>query len=111
VIRGVDFDQIVNELSDNPYVLFAGDTGFIKADNIRKDILEILDGLKEGEITPPFRANDGIYMIKLTKRQLPVKHEVIIDNIRELLISKKSKETYENWAKGLRRRALIEILL
>jgi peptidyl-prolyl cis-trans isomerase SurA len=111
VLSGVDFDQIVNDLSDNPYVLFAGDTDYIKAGNIRKDLLEVLDGLKEGEVTPPLKANDGIYIIKLTSRQLPVKNEVIIDNIRELLISKKSKETYENWAKALRRRALIEILL
>ncbi len=111
VIRGVDFDQIVDELSNNPYVLFAGDTDFIKAEDIRKDLLEILDEIKEGEITPPLKAKDGIYIIKLTKRQLPVTHEVIKDNIRNLLLSKRSRETYENWAKGLRRRALIEILL
>jgi peptidyl-prolyl cis-trans isomerase SurA len=111
VIRGVDFDQIVNELSDNPNVLFAGDTDFIKSEDIRKDLLDILDGIKEGEITPPLKAKDGIYIIKLTKKQLPVTHEVIRGNIRNLLISKKSRETYENWAKGLRRRALIEILL
>ncbi len=111
ILRGVDFDEIVSEIKDNPYMLFAGDTDFIKAEDIRKDLLDIIESLKEGEITPPLSKNDGIYIIKLTKKQLPVKHEVIKSNIRELLISKKSQETFNSWAKELRRKALIEILL
>ncbi|GBE32309.1 chaperone SurA precursor [bacterium BMS3Bbin05] len=109
--KGTAFDDVIKEIKDNKYVLFAGDMDYISQRDIRNDFLKVVRNLKEGDVTSPIYAPDGIYILKIVKKQLPVKLEVIKDNIRNLLINNESEKRYKKWAKGLRQKSLIEILL
>jgi peptidyl-prolyl cis-trans isomerase SurA len=109
--KGVEFEKIIEMFTGNPAVIYTGDSGFISAKDLRSDLLNYIKGLEEGEITEPLDKKDGIFIIKLKKKQPPVKLEVLRDNIRNILVNKKAEKKYKDWAKSLRQRALIEIKL
>lgn len=111
IAQGIEFEKIMEMVAVQPAVIFTGDSDFISEKDLRGDLLTPIESLKEGEISPPLEVTDGIFIIKLIKKQYPVKLEILRDKIMNILITNKTEEKYKDWAKSLRQKALIEIKL
>jgi peptidyl-prolyl cis-trans isomerase SurA len=105
------FSDIISEFVSNPRVKFAGDTDYIQASDLREELLKNVKGLEEGAVSSPIYAEDGVFIIKVVKKESPVAHDALRDNIRKTLMEKKTEASYLQWVKKLRQKAFIEIKL
>jgi len=111
LMAGEDFAKLAEEFSDDPSKKFGGDLGYINRGSILKEIEDVAFRLKEGELSSPFWSPKGLHIIKLEHRLDPSNPEKIKSEIKEILYEKAFRIRYEEWVKGLRTRAYIEINL
>jgi peptidyl-prolyl cis-trans isomerase SurA len=108
---GIKFSDIISEFVSNPRVKFAGETDYIQASDLREELLKNIKGLEEEAVSSPIYTEDGVFIIKIVKKESPVSHDALRDNIRKTLMEKKTEASYLQWVKKLRQKAFIEIKL
>lgn len=111
VSGGGDFMTIAQSLKGNALVENVGENDFIRSSDLREDFIKTLKNTDEGKIALPIEANDGIFVFFIVKKELPVSLDVLKDNIRKIVLDKKSDISYRQWVKTLRQKAFIEIKL
>jgi len=94
--KGKDFSELAKKYSNDYSRKRGGNLGFVAQGMRSKEFLKITDSLKKGEYTQkPVRIFNGIYIIKVTDRQL-----LTNDNIEDIVKNEKK-------AKRLKRRLQI----
>lgn len=108
---GEKLEDFIKDLENTSRGTINYKSGYIHASELKKDFREALGNLEEGQVTAPIMVKNDIYILKIQKKELPVTHDILKRNIRELLSNTKSAELHKAWIKKLRQSAFIEIKL
>ncbi|HKN18669.1 MAG TPA: peptidylprolyl isomerase [Dissulfurispiraceae bacterium] len=111
--NGKDFAAIAREQSDSPTRANGGDLGYIKAGQLEKQFESAVLALKPGETTDLISSEYGFHIFKLTEKkpETVLAYENVKDKIKQFLREEKAKQEADLFAKNLREKARVEILL
>lgn len=111
-LRGADFATLVKRYSKyEGQQTEAGDVGFVSLTSLQAPIREGIDSLQIGELSAPLANQIGYNVFKLIDRRAerPYTLDEIKSDLPQVVEELKQRELYEEWIKGLRSRAHIEI--
>ena len=110
--NGAGFADMAWKYSQDDYRIKGGDIGFIHRGRLLPDIEDVAFGLKIGELSMPIKSEYGYHIVKLEERQPEIQLEFskIRDKLKIELEQKLTTDIKENWLKGLREKAKIEIV-
>jgi peptidyl-prolyl cis-trans isomerase C len=110
---GKDFAALARDQSDSPTRTNGGDLGYIKAAQLEKQFQSAVLALKPGETSDVISAEYGFHIFKLTdkKPETVLAYENVKEKIQQLLREEKARKEAELYAKTLREKASVEILL
>lgn len=108
---GGDFAQLARELSDNKATAnLGGDMGWVRIDSLPPEFAQQLNKLKAGEISPPFKTDQGWHVIMFEgRRERDLTEERKRARVRQILGARKMEEEGELWLRKLRDEAYVEI--
>ncbi|MEW6267053.1 MAG: SurA N-terminal domain-containing protein [Thermodesulfobacteriota bacterium] len=124
--RGLDFAKAAVQYSAAGNARQGGDLGFLNWEDIDGRIRAGLQGLKEGEVSPPIPTGQGIQLFQIVALEggstgkKATKSEPASDirvsaeereQVRTMLMEKRLKDNYESWTRNLRSKAVIKINL
>jgi peptidyl-prolyl cis-trans isomerase SurA len=110
--KGVDFGTLVRRYSKYPGAVGPdGDLGFIPLGSLPPQIREGVDTLEVGQVSETIenQASFNIFKVGDRKPERPYTLEEIKDQLPEAVGQIRFKERYDDWLKGLRARAVIEV--
>jgi peptidyl-prolyl cis-trans isomerase SurA len=108
---GEDFSALAREYSEDPSAKSGGDLGFIRKGILAKEFIDVLENMKEGDYSFPFWTAKGLHIIKLEEKLSIDDMTEMKETIRKQLTEEQFLEKYNNWLKGLREKARIEVRL
>jgi peptidyl-prolyl cis-trans isomerase SurA len=107
---GADFAELARTRAKDPA---GGDLGWLARGELDAAFERPLLQLQKGQVTAPIRSGSAYHLFKLDDRE-DLTSDKLADarqQVRDLLLQKKSQERFDEWLEGLRRRALIAIRL
>jgi len=110
--KGVDFATLVKRYSEYDGQAAAdGDLGFISVSAFQPAIREGIDSTAVGSVTQVLENNVGLNIFKVNDRrpERPYKLDEIRSELPEVVAQMKQREKIDEWVKGLRSKAHIEI--
>jgi len=109
--KGEAFDRLAGLYSEDPSKKYDGTFGEFKKGDLVPALDRRLSEMKEGETSGPVWTMEGVYILKLVKRQNGefVPFETVKDDIRNLLVKKERDQRYAEWVKVLWEKSVIEI--
>lgn len=109
---GADFGDMAWKHSKDDYRVKGGDIGFIHRGRLLPEIEDAAFGLKVGEVSAPIKSEYGYHIVKLEEKKQEVQLEFneVKDKIKTELEKKLINDMKDNWLKGLREKAKIEII-
>lgn len=69
---GAPFSSVARQFSQNPSAAQGGDLGWVQEGQIPAELEKQIETMHVGDITPPFRAAGGYYILQLRDKQAPV---------------------------------------
>jgi len=109
---GADFATLVHKYSEYPEAKDpTGDIGFLSLGTLQPAIRTGLDSLKVGQVSEPLVNPAGFNIFKVTDRKPEREYtlEEIKDQLPEAVAQMQFRDKYDEWVKGLRAKAHIEI--
>lgn len=109
--RGEDFDQIVDEYSDEPLKGQGGSLGTF----VRGILIPQLDNaafsMKEGEISNPVWVNEGAYILKVIKKNNESfqPFEAVKEDISKRIFGQKREKLMNEWVKKLWEKSSVKV--
>lgn len=104
-----DFAAVARELSQDGSAAKGGDLGWARPGMFVPEFEEVMNRLKDGEISAPFASRFGIHILQVTERR---KVEMTTAEVRELVRNQLKEARYEeafaNWARDIRDKAFVE---
>lgn len=67
--RGAPFPLVARQFSAAPSSVTGGDLGWVEAGELRPELQAALDRLEPGQVSTPFRTEDGVYIVALRDRR------------------------------------------
>jgi len=92
------------------YSAASSDLGLIGREALAREFLEVLDGLKPGDVSEPFWAGKALNILKLDEKIMPDAKGALQKARRELM-EKRFEAEYQTWLRQLREKSFIEIRL
>ena len=111
--KGEDFAALAREHSDGPTRTNGGDLGYIKMGQLEKQFESVVFGLKTGETSDLIETDYGFHLFKVTDRKPEsiLAYDNVKEQIRQVLKEEKAKQEADLYAKTLREKASVTILL
>jgi parvulin-like peptidyl-prolyl isomerase len=98
---GADFAELARKYSESPTASAGGDFGYVQKSKMAKDFASVVEALKPGDVSKPFKTEKGLHILKVED----------IKSVREVLAEERLAEAYARWLRTLREKAFIEIRL
>jgi peptidyl-prolyl cis-trans isomerase C len=110
---GKDFKTIAREQSDGPTRTSGGDLGYIRMGQLEKQFESVVFNLKKDEISDVIETNYGYHLFKVTDRKPEsiVSFDNVKEQIKQLLLQEKAKKEADEYARKLREKSDVKILL
>jgi peptidyl-prolyl cis-trans isomerase SurA len=67
--RGAPFPLVARQFSASASAAAGGDLGWVAAGELRPEMQAVLDRLQPGQVSTPFRTEDGVYIVALRDRR------------------------------------------
>ncbi|MEW6409328.1 MAG: peptidylprolyl isomerase [Nitrospirota bacterium] len=109
--EGVAFADLAKVYSsDEASAKAGGDIGFLKKGQMSPELESIVFSLKSGEVSEPVFTENGVHIIKVeeTKGNRQQSLSEVSNKIKEILLQKTYEKRYNEWIRGLRKKAFIE---
>jgi peptidyl-prolyl cis-trans isomerase SurA len=104
------FEALAAEHSADGSAQQGGDLGWAQPGQFVPEFEEVMNGLKPGEISPPFASQFGIHIIQvLERRETAVDPRQQREQARSVLRERKFGDAYKEWTADLRAKAFIEM--
>jgi peptidyl-prolyl cis-trans isomerase SurA len=111
-VRGTDFAVLVKRYSEYPEAKDpTGDIGYLSLGTLQPAIRAGLDSLAVGEVSEPLVNPAGFNIFKVTDRKPEREYtlEEVKEQLPEAVAQMQFRDKYDEWVKGLRAKAHIEI--
>lgn len=109
--QGGSFSDLAKQYSEDPSANSGGDLGFLKKSQLNRNFIDVLSGMKPGDISKPFWTESGLHIIKLESRAAAKNKDEIWEEARRMLNNKIFMERYNLWIKSIREKSFIEVRL
>ncbi|NTW35787.1 MAG: hypothetical protein HGB17_06600, partial [Syntrophobacteraceae bacterium] len=111
--KGQDFAALAREQSDGPTRTSGGDLGYIRPGQLEGPLENAVSKLKAGETSDIIETTYGFHLFKVFDRKLEtiLAYDVVQEQIRQHLVQEKARQEADLYAKNLREKAVVEILL
>jgi peptidyl-prolyl cis-trans isomerase C len=111
--KGEDFAALARSQSDGPTRTSGGDLGYIKTGQLEKQLESVVSSLKPGETSEIVETDYGFHLFRVFDRkpETILAYDSVKEQIRQLLRMEKAKQEADLYAKSLREKAAVEILL
>ena len=111
--NGEDFGKLAREYSDDKTsAASGGDLGWITPGKMIPDFQKVMDTLKPGEISDPFKTRFGWHIVQVNdRRSVDDTEDFTRSKIHELLFQRKVEEEQMNWLRRIRDEAYVEYRL
>jgi peptidyl-prolyl cis-trans isomerase SurA len=108
---GDDFEPLARVHSDDAgSAARGGDLGWVSPGDLVPQFEEVMDRLRPGEVSEPFRSPFGWHIAQvLERRQWDNTEEVQRSEAREAILQRRREEELESWLRRLRDEAYVEI--
>jgi peptidyl-prolyl cis-trans isomerase SurA len=88
LMDSADFRELAARYSEGPTALEGGSLGWLNGEQVPSIFMDVLQDLKAGDITEPFRTSNSIHIVKVDDLRSAVEHsEISQSKIRHILIS------------------------
>ncbi len=114
VARGeISFDAAAARFSHGPNSSGGGDLGFIEWSRLAPEWRQALDNLEQGDLSEAFQIRGSGALLKLIEKRSEgvIELSKVEDKIREKLFDSKLDQRFEDYIKGLREKAVIDVRL
>lgn len=114
VARGeISFDAAAARFSHGPNSSGGGDLGFIEWSRLAPEWRQALDNLEQGDLSEAFQIRGSGALLKLIEKRSEgvIELSEVEDKIREKLFDSKLDQRFEDYIKGLRGKAVIDVRL
>ncbi len=110
---GDDFGELARSHSDDRGTAAkGGDLGWVNPGDLVPEFEQVMNGLKEGEISDPFETQYGVHIVQvIARRQHDDTEEARRAQAREAILHRKIEEETQAWIRRLRDEAYIEYRL
>jgi parvulin-like peptidyl-prolyl isomerase len=111
--NGQDFAALAREQSDGPTRTNGGDLGYIRAGQLDAQLENAVFRLKTGETSEIIETSHGFHLFKMFDRkpETILAYDAVKEQIRQHLAQEKARQEADLYAKTLREKASVEILL
>ncbi len=111
--KGQDFSALAREQSDGPTRTSGGDLGYIRIGQLDKQLENAVFRLKTGETSDIIETSYGFNVFKVFDRkpETILAYDAVKEQIRKHLAQEKVRQEADLYAKNLREKASVEILL
>lgn len=104
-----DFAALAREMSQDGSAPKGGDLGWARPGMFVPEFEEVMNRLKDGEISPPFASRFGIHILQVTeRRKVEMKPAEIRELVRNQMKEARYEEAFANWARDIRDKAFVE---
>jgi foldase protein PrsA len=109
--RGKSFPELASKYSEDVSASEGGYLGWFYLEDLRPEFSEAIQGIQSGKIVGPIRTDLGYHILFISERKTIGLEEgsPIWERIKETLVERKRKDSFENWIERLRKNATIEI--
>jgi peptidyl-prolyl cis-trans isomerase SurA len=113
IINGADFSKLAIKYSnDKASAANGGDLGWVPPGKMTPDFEQVMDTLKPGEISDPFKTRFGWHIVQvIDRKEVDDTEDYTRSRIRELLFQRKVEEEQMNWLRRIRDEAYVEYRL
>ena len=108
-----DFADLAREYSDGPTKNKGGDLGYLRKGQLEKQFESKIFALKKGEITDVIETDYGFHIFKVTdiKPETILAYENVKEKVKKFLVDEKAKKEADEYARKLREKTDVKILL
>ena len=108
-----DFADLAREYSDGPTKNKGGDLGYLRKGQLEKQFESKIFALKKGEITDVIETEYGFHIFKVTdiKPETILAYENVKEKVKKFLVDEKTKQEADEYARKLREKTDVKILL
>ena len=108
-----DFADLAREYSDGPTKNKGGDLGYLRKGQLEKRFESKVLALKKGEITDIIETEYGFHIFKVTdiKPETILAYENVKEKVKKFLVDEKTKQEADEYARKLREKTDVKILL
>lgn len=108
---GEDFGALAKEFSSGNNASDGGLWDWVEPKMLRRELVDALEKLKEGEISGVVEADDELYIVKLEKRQEPgvLSFSQVQNEIERNLRSQEAERLYAAWIERLKENAYVKL--
>ncbi len=104
------FQEQARELSQDGSAAQGGDLGWANPGMFVPEFEEVMNHLKEGEISEPMVSRFGVHLLQvIERRRAELSPREVREAVRNQLRESRYEETYSTWAQDLRARAFVEM--
>jgi peptidyl-prolyl cis-trans isomerase SurA len=110
IAAGEDFQTLAREYSEDDTTRnLGGDLGWFQAQSFGPRIAEVVTGLRDGEVSQPFRTDAGWHLLyREAMREIDRTDDYMRMQARETIRNRKAEEEFELFLRQLRDEAFIE---
>ncbi|MGA2554260.1 MAG: peptidylprolyl isomerase, partial [Smithella sp.] len=108
-----DFADLAREYSDGPTKNKGGDLGYLRKGQLEKQFESKIFALKKGEITDVIETEYGFHIFKVTdiKPETILAYENVKEKVKKFLVDEKTKQEADKYARKLREKTDVKILM
>ncbi len=99
-LAGEDFAVLADTYSRGPGAGQGGDLGYFKKGQMTKEIEDVAFTLKSGDISQPFRTDEGVHLLKVEEHMTAGQQELdeeTTEEIKRKLYNEALRQRYERW--------------
>ncbi|HSW64900.1 MAG TPA: peptidylprolyl isomerase [Dissulfurispiraceae bacterium] len=108
---GMPFPFAARKYSEDSSAQSGGELGFVKKDHLSREFLEVIEKMRDGEISQPFVSETGVHIVRLNETRLFKSEAEFRELVRQKVIEDRFAREYKNWRRGLRERAYVDIIM
>ncbi|WP_170113022.1 peptidylprolyl isomerase [Ahniella affigens] len=110
LLKGAKFEETARKFSeDDATSNLGGDMGWSPEGAFGPRVTQVIDGLKDGELSEPFRSDLGWHvLLREASREVDRSVEARREQARETLVNRKAEEEYDAFLRQLKGEAYIE---
>lgn len=110
IVGGEKFEDVAKETSQDARRSRGGDWGLVRRNDLRKEFVDQLFSMKQGEVTAPIMLPEGAYILFVEERHFagiqPI--DTVRDEIERVLVAQMTRDAQEKWLERLRRNGYVK---
>jgi len=112
ILQGASFAQEAKDNSQDPgSASKGGDLGWVNPGMLDPTFEKVMNSLKPGEISQPFKTAFGWHIVQVLERKsLANNQELLRNQAKEILYQRKFGEALQNWLQQLRSQSYVKIM-